>query len=133
MLSPLTRERRSPREPTHEPTQRDSIDEDTRRRAHEIYLRGKGVPGNESDDWLQTEREIRSFAHHATMSKMQSVPKRPRGIHAILRLLRLQQIYVSGPTLEPDGTLIFRVGDYLITEAQLVDLMGNKQLNRPGD
>jgi hypothetical protein len=33
---------------------------------------------------------------------------------------------------EPDGTLIFRAGDYLITEAQLVDLMGNKQLNRSG-
>jgi hypothetical protein len=82
------------------------------------------VPGNESDDWLQTEREIRALAHHATMCKMQRVPKRPRGIHAILRLLRLQQLYVSGPTHERDGTLIFRVGDYLITEAQLVDLMG---------
>jgi Protein of unknown function (DUF2934) len=113
------------RESNQETTLRDSIDEDTRRRAHEIYLSRKAVPGNELDDWLRNERKIRSLAHDATMSKMQSVHRKPRGIHAILRLLRLQQIYVSGPVRERDGTLIFRIGDYIITEAQLVDLMGN--------
>jgi hypothetical protein len=92
---------------------------------HEIDRCGKAVPSNESGDWLQTDRETRSLAHDATMSKMQSVHRKPRGIHAILRLLRLQQIYVSGPVRERDGTLIFRIGDYIITEAQLVDLMGN--------
>jgi hypothetical protein len=38
------------------------IDEDTRLRAHEIYLYRKGVPGNELDGWLRAECEIESLA-----------------------------------------------------------------------
>lgn len=130
MLSTATRDRRSPREPTQEPTRRDSIDEDTRQRAHEIYLSRKGVPGNELDDWLRAEREIESLACHTAMGKTESFQRKPRGIQAILRYLRLQGVYASGPMQERDGTLVFRVGDFMLTDTLLVELMGKKRPNR---
>jgi DUF2934 family protein len=36
------------------------LDEEIRRRAYEIYLARNGSPGNEHEDWLIAEREIRS-------------------------------------------------------------------------
>jgi hypothetical protein len=41
--------------PPHEPS-----DEEIRQRAYEIYLAKGGAPGNEVEDWLQAEREVRS-------------------------------------------------------------------------
>lgn len=37
-------------------------DEEIRRRAYEIYLERGSTPGNESDDWLVAEREVRARA-----------------------------------------------------------------------
>ena len=120
----------SPRESTQETMRRHSIDEDTRQRAHEIYLSRKGVPGNELDDWLRAEREIESLACQAAKSKSQTAPRKSRGIQAILRFLRLQRVYVSRPMHERDGTLVFRVGDFMLTDMQLVELMAKKEPNR---
>ena len=36
--------------------------EEIRLRAYEIYLERGGVPGNELDDWLQAERELKRAA-----------------------------------------------------------------------
>jgi hypothetical protein len=36
--------------------------EEIRLRAYEIYLERGGLPGNELDDWLQAERELRRAA-----------------------------------------------------------------------
>src|ERR1700686_3865746 len=111
------------RESTHETTRRTTVDEDTRQRAHEIYLSRKAVPGNELDDWLRAEREIESLACQAAMGKTYNSPRKPRGIQAILRFLRLQRAYVSRPMHQRDGTLVFRVGDFMFTDMQLVELM----------
>ena len=35
------------------------LEEQVRRRAHEIYLQKGGEDGSDLDDWLQAEREIR--------------------------------------------------------------------------
>jgi hypothetical protein len=120
----------SPRESTQETIRRHSIDEGTRLRAHEIYLSRKGVPGNELDDWLRAEREIESLACEAAMGRSQTPPRKPRGIQAILRFLRFQRVYVSRPMHERDGTLVFRVGDFMLTDVQLVELMAKKKPNR---
>jgi hypothetical protein len=120
----------SPRGSTQETMRRHSIDEDTRQRAHEIYLSRKGVPGNELDDWLRAQREIESLAFEAAMGRSQTPPRKPRGIQAILRLLRLQRVYVSRPMRQRDGTLVFRVGDFMLTDMQLVELMAKKKPNR---
>jgi Protein of unknown function (DUF2934) len=114
------------RESTQETTRRGSIDEDTRRRAHEIYLSRKAVPGNELDDWLRAEREIESLAHQAATGKTQNSLRKPRSIRAILRFLRLQRAYVSRPMHQRDGTLVFRVGDFMFSDTQLVELMAKK-------
>jgi hypothetical protein len=37
-----------------------SLDEEIRRRAYELYLERGGTPGNESEDWIAAEREVRS-------------------------------------------------------------------------
>jgi hypothetical protein len=37
-----------------------SVEEEIRRRAYELYLQRGGTSGNESDDWLVAEREVRS-------------------------------------------------------------------------
>jgi hypothetical protein len=123
MLTTATHDGRSPRDSSQEPTRRDSIDEDTRHRAHEIFLSRKGVPGSELDDWLRAEREIESLACQTAVSMTQRLQRKPRGIQTILRFLRLQGVYVSGPMQESDGTLVFRVGDFVLTDAQLVELM----------
>ncbi|MBZ5655731.1 MAG: DUF2934 domain-containing protein [Acidobacteriia bacterium] len=36
------------------------LDEEIRRRAYEIYLERQGAAGNEHQDWLLAEREIRA-------------------------------------------------------------------------
>jgi hypothetical protein len=41
----------------HEPSH-----EEIRRRAYEIYLEHGSHPGNELDDWLQAERELKKVA-----------------------------------------------------------------------
>ena len=120
----------SARESTQETMRRHSIDEDTRQRAHEIYLSRKGVPGNELDDWLRAEREIEYLVCQAAIGKNQSPPRKPRGIQAILRFLRLQRVHVSRPMHDRDGTLVFRVGDFVLTDMQLIELMAKKQPNR---
>jgi hypothetical protein len=56
--------------------------------------------------------------------RTQGVKGRPKGIHTILRFLRLQRIYVRGPVQRRDGTSVFQVGDLMLTDAQLVELMG---------
>jgi hypothetical protein len=119
----------SPRESPRETMRRHSIDEDTRQRAHQIYLSRKGLPGNELDDWLRAQREIESLACEVAMGRSQIPPRKPRGIQAILRFLRLQRVYVSRPMHERDGTLVFRVGDFMLTEMQLIELMAKK--NKP--
>jgi hypothetical protein len=37
-----------------------SMEEEIRRRAYEIYLERGCTPGNENEDWLVAEREVRS-------------------------------------------------------------------------
>jgi hypothetical protein len=37
-----------------------TLDEEIRRRAYELYLERGGTPGNESEDWITAEREVRS-------------------------------------------------------------------------
>jgi hypothetical protein len=37
-----------------------NLEDEIRRRAYEIYLERGSTPGNESDDWLIAEREVRS-------------------------------------------------------------------------
>ncbi len=37
-----------------------SLDEEIRLRAYELYLERGGRPGDEHDDWLSAEREIRA-------------------------------------------------------------------------
>lgn len=36
------------------------LEEEIRRRAYELYLQRGGLPGNESEDWITAEREVRS-------------------------------------------------------------------------
>jgi hypothetical protein len=40
--------------------------EDIRLRAYEIYLERGDLPGNELDDWLQSERELERAAPNGT-------------------------------------------------------------------
>jgi hypothetical protein len=40
--------------------QASNLEEEIRRRAYELYLQRGGVPGNESQDWLVAEQEVRS-------------------------------------------------------------------------
>jgi hypothetical protein len=58
--------------------------------------------------------------------RTQGVDGRPKGIHTILRFLRLQRIYVRGPIQRRDGTSVFQVGDLMLTDAQLVELLMGK-------
>jgi hypothetical protein len=37
-----------------------NLQEEIRRRAYELYLQRGGVPGNENQDWLVAEQEVRS-------------------------------------------------------------------------
>ena len=37
-----------------------NLEEEIRRRASEIYVERGSTPGNESEDWLTAEREVRS-------------------------------------------------------------------------
>ncbi len=37
-----------------------SLEDEIRRRAYQIYLERNGSPGNEQQDWLAAEREIRA-------------------------------------------------------------------------
>ena len=37
-----------------------NLEEEIRQRAYELYLERGGVPGNEQEDWITAEREIRS-------------------------------------------------------------------------
>ena len=39
-----------------------NMEEEIRRRAYEIYLERGGTPGNENEDWLLAEREVRARA-----------------------------------------------------------------------
>lgn len=45
-----------------------SLDEEIRRRAYEIYLERGSTPGNEGEDWLVAEREVRARAATASHS-----------------------------------------------------------------
>ncbi|MFY9562202.1 MAG: DUF2934 domain-containing protein [Terriglobales bacterium] len=42
-----------------------SLEDEIRRRAYEIYLQRGGTPGNESEDWLVAEQEVRARQVHA--------------------------------------------------------------------
>lgn len=37
-----------------------NLEEEIRRRAYEIYVERGSTPGNENEDWLTAEREVRS-------------------------------------------------------------------------
>jgi Protein of unknown function (DUF2934) len=44
-----------------------NLEEQIRRRAYELYLQRGGVPGNENQDWLVAEQEVRSqLMEHAS-------------------------------------------------------------------
>ncbi len=45
---------------TRQAGQPEPSDEEIRQRAYEIYLAKGDAPGNEVEDWLQAERELRS-------------------------------------------------------------------------
>jgi hypothetical protein len=45
-----------------------SVEDEIRRRAYEIYLERGSTPGNESEDWLVAEREVRARAMRAGQS-----------------------------------------------------------------
>src|ERR1700736_487650 len=45
-------------------------DEDIRRRAYEIYLERGEQPGGELDDWLQAERELRTWGAWARAGEL---------------------------------------------------------------
>lgn len=45
---------------TRQAGQPEPSDEEIRQRAYEIYLAKGGAPGNEVEDWLQAEHELRS-------------------------------------------------------------------------
>src|SRR5262245_13374694 len=47
---------------TFHPSRNGNVEEQIRLRAYEIYLERGSTPGNESEDWLIAEREIRSRA-----------------------------------------------------------------------
>ena len=49
---PLSATRKEPKRPTF-------TEDDVRLRAYEIYQRRGGAAGNDLDDWLQAERELR--------------------------------------------------------------------------
>lgn len=40
------------------------LEEQIRRRAYELYLERGATPGNESEDWITAEREVRSREMH---------------------------------------------------------------------
>jgi Protein of unknown function (DUF2934) len=40
-----------------------NLEEEIRRRAYEIFVERGSTPGNESEDWLTAEREVRSRYH----------------------------------------------------------------------
>ena len=42
-----------------------NLQEEIRMRAYELYLQRGGVPGNENQDWLVAEQEVRSQMDHA--------------------------------------------------------------------
>jgi PAS domain-containing protein len=121
---------RRPRNSAQEIARLTSIDEDSRQGAREINLPRKGVPSNELDDCPRVAHEPESFVCQAAIRKSPSFPRKSRGIQAILRFLRLQRVYVSSPMHDRDGTLIFRVGDFVFTDTQLIRLMAKKQPNR---
>jgi len=45
---------------------KDMLNNEIARRAHELFLRRGGEPGHDLDDWLQAERELRSPARSAS-------------------------------------------------------------------
>jgi len=47
---------------TKEKVAASGLEEEIRRRAYEIYLERGSIPGNESEDWLVAEREVRARA-----------------------------------------------------------------------
>jgi len=53
-VTPRTRTRRTPPQPTIEQPSAESI----RRRAYELYLEREGAPGDPLADWLRAEREL---------------------------------------------------------------------------
>jgi hypothetical protein len=46
--------------------QASNLEEEIRRRAYELYLQRGGVPGNENQDWLVAEQEVRSQMERAS-------------------------------------------------------------------
>src|SRR4051812_40236004 len=50
----------------------DDVDRRIRHRAYEIYCSRKGADGNELDDWLTAEREVR-FGHASTEGRASSL------------------------------------------------------------
>lgn len=45
-----------------------SVEDEIRRRAYEIFLERGSAPGDESEDWLVAEREVRARAMRAGQS-----------------------------------------------------------------
>ncbi len=47
-------------EPRRNAIPADNVEDEIRRRAYEIYLQRGGTPGNENEDWLVAEQEVRA-------------------------------------------------------------------------
>ncbi len=63
---PTTTEQRFPLPTTQNEPKRPTISEaDVRLRAYELYLQRGATPGNELEDWLQAEQELRQGARRS--------------------------------------------------------------------
>ena len=55
-------------EPRREAVPVNDLEEEIRRRAYELYVERGETPGNENEDWLIAEREVRSRQMHRQAS-----------------------------------------------------------------
>ena len=55
-------------EPRRDAVPINDLEEEIRLRAYELYLERGGTPGNESEDWLIAEREVRARQVHRQAS-----------------------------------------------------------------
>jgi hypothetical protein len=55
-------------EPRRDAVPVNDLEEEIRQRAYELYLERGGTPGNENEDWLIAEREVRSRQVHRQAS-----------------------------------------------------------------
>ncbi len=55
--------------------------------------------------------------------------RRRKTLSAVVNALREQNIQVSGPYRMRSGTLVFRVGGAIVTEAELLEIQRKGELN----